>query len=101
MKPPTRRESALNRLLSEARAERTGKVDFDGVEERLMREVRRGPPQASRGARTWAWASVAVAACAALWLTRRHTPTTATETPCVSTLRAKAPETWFDTARSQ
>lgn len=80
MKRPSGPDAALKRLLNEARAERTREVDFDGIEERLLREVRRGRPQASRGARTWAWASVAVAACAALWLTKWRTETTSAET---------------------
>lgn len=74
MKPATSREAALRRLVKEARAEKSAEVDFAAVEERLLRQVRHAPPQASAGARRWAWTSVALAACAALWLSQRHTP---------------------------
>jgi hypothetical protein len=80
VKRPPSPESALNGLVREARREQTEALDFARIEERLLLEVRRAPPQASRSTRAWAWASVAVAACALLWLVKGRAPVNVTET---------------------
>jgi hypothetical protein len=62
------RQAALRRLIREARHEKLADVDFDGIEERLLRDTRRAAPAARRSPYPLAWAVLAVAAAAALWL---------------------------------
>jgi hypothetical protein len=61
-------ESELRQLLRDARAEKTPDLDWARVEDRLMRQVERSAPSPVRSPYPFAWAALAVAAMAALWL---------------------------------
>lgn len=58
----------LRRLLRDARAEKPADLDWERVEERLMRQVERGTAPMKRSPYPFAWAALAVAAAAAVWL---------------------------------
>lgn len=60
-------ESDLRRLLRDARSENV-ELDWARVEERLMRQVERSAPAPARSPYPFAWAALAVAAVAAIWL---------------------------------
>lgn len=62
------REGELRRLLREARAEKPADVDWARVEERLMRQTARRAPHPERSPYPLAWAALAIAAIAAIWL---------------------------------
>jgi len=68
MKSGDPREAVLKRLVREARAEKPPEIDWSGVEQRLLRQATRGTPQPRRASHPLAWAALAVAAAAALWL---------------------------------
>ncbi|HKY35628.1 MAG TPA: FecR family protein [Polyangiaceae bacterium] len=63
------REISLRRAVREARADQPADVDWDAMEERLMRKAQRQAPAAPRRSPyPLAWPGLAVAAAAALWL---------------------------------
>ncbi|MEI9949619.1 MAG: hypothetical protein WDO74_11725 [Pseudomonadota bacterium] len=75
---PRPEEGALDRLISELRAEASPKLDWQRVEARLMREPQLQPRSASRSfssrLRLPAAALLAIAAVLALVMTRRPVP---------------------------
>jgi ferric-dicitrate binding protein FerR (iron transport regulator) len=78
------RKAALDRLVREARAEKTADIEWSGVEERLMREARRSAPRPRRSAQPWAWGALAAAAGVALWMAARPAVVnTPQETPLI------------------
>ena len=63
------REAGLRRLVRDARAEQTPDLDWDAMEERLVRHAERTAPATARPSLyPLAWAGLAVAAAASLWL---------------------------------
>jgi len=64
------REDSLRRIVREARAERPANVNWDAIEERLVRHAQRSAPVEARRPSLYpiAWAGLAVAAAASLWL---------------------------------
>ena len=78
------RESHLRRLVREARAEKAVELDWEALEERLVRHAERAAPPAAR--RTYpmyplAWAALAVAAAAAVWLVSDRARDSLPQTP--------------------
>lgn len=62
-------EAALRRLVRDARAEKTPDLDWDGLEERLLRAASRSAaPVPQRSYYPVAWVALAVAATIAVWL---------------------------------
>ncbi len=61
-------EAKLRRLVREARAERPAELDWEAVEERLVRQAERSTPAPRKTSYPLAWAALAVAAVAAVWL---------------------------------
>jgi hypothetical protein len=69
MNRPDLRQAGLRRIVREVRAERPAELDWDAMEERLVRHVQRAAPaEARRSSYPLAWAGLAVAAAASLWL---------------------------------
>lgn len=70
------REVALRKLVHDARAEAPPDIDWSRAEERLLRHAQRPAPAARRPTYAMAWAALAVAAAAAIWLIaqRSHQP---------------------------
>lgn len=71
MTAPEPRESSLKRLVREARAEKVAELDWDALEERLLRHAQHSVPPAARKSYPiypLAWAALGVAAVVALWL---------------------------------
>jgi ferric-dicitrate binding protein FerR (iron transport regulator) len=75
------REEELRRLLRDARAEKPADVDWARVEERVMRQTARSAPQAERSPYPFAWAALAVAAVAAIWLVTERSGDTLPQAP--------------------
>jgi hypothetical protein len=68
VKPQHPRGGDLRRLVREARTEAPPTLDWARIEERVMRAAERSTPQPGRSLYPFAWAAVAVAAAAAMWL---------------------------------
>lgn len=70
------REAALRRVVREARAVQPPDIDWSSSEEQLLRATQRATPrQARRPTFAMAWAGLAVAAAAALWLVHERSGT--------------------------
>ena len=67
------REVALRRLVNDARAEAPPDIDWSGAEERLLRHAQRSTPAPTRSSHGMAWAVLAVAAAAAIWVVGQRT----------------------------
>lgn len=76
------REAALRRLVRDARAEQPVELDWDAMEERLRRQAQRVSPAKARvTAYPLAWAGLAVAAAASLWLVSERAGVTSAQAP--------------------
>ncbi len=77
-----RNEAALRRLVRDARAEKAPELDWQGIEERLLRQAsREARPLAKRSYYPAAWAALAVAATIAVWLVGRRAEVAVRPTP--------------------
>jgi ferric-dicitrate binding protein FerR (iron transport regulator) len=74
-------EARLRRLVRDARAEQSADLDWSRVEERLMRQAERGAPKPVRSPYPFAWAALAVAAAAAVWLVSERSRDTLPQAP--------------------
>jgi ferric-dicitrate binding protein FerR (iron transport regulator) len=81
MSAPDTREARLRSLVRDARAEPTSDLDWSRVEERLMRQAERGAPKPERSPYPFAWAALAVAAAAAIWLVSERSRDTLPHAP--------------------
>jgi hypothetical protein len=76
------REASLRRIVREARAERPAPIDWEAMEERLVRHAQRHQPaEARRSLYPVAWAGLAVAAAASLWLVSERAGVSLPQTP--------------------
>ncbi len=81
MTTPDRRESALRRLVRDARAEAPPEIDWSGAEERLLRHAQRMTPAERRSSYPLAWGALAVAAALTVWLGGQRAHHTVTQAP--------------------
>lgn len=77
MSPSDRREAQLRRLVREARDEGPAELEWEALEERLLKAAQRATPTTRRSAYPLAWAGLAVAAAGALWLVTQQAPVAA------------------------
>jgi hypothetical protein len=72
--PEDPREALLGRLVRDVRRESTPELDWSGLEDRLLRQVRQAPATSRRSFYPLAWGGLAPAAALALWFAAPHRP---------------------------
>ena len=88
---PQRVEIELRELVRDARAEREPQIDWDSLEERLVRHAARPARTYARSVYPLAWAAVAVAALAAMWLVGHRSRTTPPQAIAPAIIEATEP----------